>query len=363
MSLMGRPQWYEQLRYPYTATPTDVKTRRPESDMHEVFVSYAKADAEQALRIVEFLEAEGVRSWIAPRDIPPGVDYAQAIITAIEQSRALIVVLSEAANESTFVRREVERAVSKSKPLLPVRIREVTPSGALELFLSSAQWVDAWEAPIERHLSPLVVALKPGATPAVHAPSGAQRMNRVQQPFAPRARHLGIAGIFTGLALATLGLWWHASDGQNDERRNNVTEPAATPARNGVAATEKSTPAPSVSGIDIAGEWSVEYVALNTMHRGTLRVFDDPSGGLYRGTMELRWSNAITGEAKRVRQTASIRLADNEVIMNFSDPAMLEGRGTYQPDDFYLQPVSPSMLRGHARDRQGMIGSIVMVRK
>ena len=57
------------------------------------------------------------------------------------------------------MQKEVERAVSKAKAVLPVRIREVTPSGSLEFFVSSAQWVDAWRSPMEQHLSKLADAI------------------------------------------------------------------------------------------------------------------------------------------------------------------------------------------------------------
>jgi hypothetical protein len=89
----------------------------------------------------------------------PGEEYAKAVVGAIEASRALVVVLSEHANQSPFVGKEVERAVSKRKLIVPVRICEVVPSGALELFISASHWIDAWETPIERHLPPLVDAL------------------------------------------------------------------------------------------------------------------------------------------------------------------------------------------------------------
>ncbi|WP_146910032.1 toll/interleukin-1 receptor domain-containing protein [Arenimonas daejeonensis] len=111
--------------------------------MADVFVSYASADRDVAFRIVAYLEEQGIRCWVAPRDVGPGVEYGQAIIDAIGEVRALVLVLSDQSNESQFVRKEVERAVSKTKPVLPVRIREVTPSGALEFYISSAQWVDA----------------------------------------------------------------------------------------------------------------------------------------------------------------------------------------------------------------------------
>lgn len=128
--------------------------------MAEVFVSYASPDREVAQKIAIFLEGEGIGCWIAPRDVPPGMEYGAAIIQGIETSRAMVLVLSEHSNDSHFVRKEVERAVSKAKPVLPVRIREVNPSGSLEFFISSAQWVDAWRAPMEQHLSTLVAAIR-----------------------------------------------------------------------------------------------------------------------------------------------------------------------------------------------------------
>src|SRR5215212_4122586 len=128
--------------------------------MADIFVSYASPDRDVAFRIVAFLEEQGISCWVAPRDVGPGVDYGQAIIDGIEQSRALVLILSDQSNDSMFVKKEVERAVSKTKPVLPVRIREVTPSGSLEFFISSAQWVDAFKSPMEHHLLPLVAAIK-----------------------------------------------------------------------------------------------------------------------------------------------------------------------------------------------------------
>lgn len=127
--------------------------------MADVFISYAQPDRETAFHIAEFLEQQGIVCWIAPRDVPPGKDYGAAIIDGIETAKALVLVLSEHSNESGFVQKEVERAVSKAKPLLPVRIREITPSGSMEFFVSSAQWVDAWQAPIEQHLIKLADAI------------------------------------------------------------------------------------------------------------------------------------------------------------------------------------------------------------
>jgi len=174
--------------------------------MARVFVSHAKEDAAVAERIAAFLEGRGLGCWIAPRDVPAGMEYGAAILQGIEESDVLLLVLSERSNESQFVHREVERAVSKAKPVLPLRIREVAPSGALEFFLSQAQWVDAWQPPIERHLEQLVRAIEVlgGAAPTsvAHAPAA---------PRAPARRRRGVLAGALGLAgLAALAavLFW-----------------------------------------------------------------------------------------------------------------------------------------------------------
>ena len=79
-----------------------------------------------------------------------------------------MLVLSENANKLAFVKREVERAVSKGKPVFPIRLREVLPSKALELFISSAHWIDAWShrsrnawSGLPRQFLPLLEPIRP----------------------------------------------------------------------------------------------------------------------------------------------------------------------------------------------------------
>ena len=42
----------------------------------DAFVSYASQDAAIANSIVESLEAQGLKCWIAPRDVKPRAQYA-----------------------------------------------------------------------------------------------------------------------------------------------------------------------------------------------------------------------------------------------------------------------------------------------
>ena len=102
-----------------------------------------------------YLQAARIECWIAPRDVGLGEDYAEAIIEAIQNAKVMLLVLSTGANQSRHVKNEIERAVSKGKIILPVRIEEVLPQGALELHVATCQWVDAFVPPLETALSRL----------------------------------------------------------------------------------------------------------------------------------------------------------------------------------------------------------------
>jgi hypothetical protein len=83
-----------------------------------VFVSCASQDAAVANAAVEALEGDGVKCWIAPRDVVPGEFYAGAIIHAIDAAKVVVLVLSGNAASSQHVLREVERASSKRHPVI-----------------------------------------------------------------------------------------------------------------------------------------------------------------------------------------------------------------------------------------------------
>ena len=119
------------------------------------FISHAKADAKKASAIAEALESRGFKCWIAPRDVKAGRSYGDEIIRGIESAQNFVLVLSKASNDSAFVAREVERAVSKKKPIFAVRIANVEPAPSLELFISGTQWIDAFPGRLATHIDRL----------------------------------------------------------------------------------------------------------------------------------------------------------------------------------------------------------------
>jgi hypothetical protein len=161
---------------------------------HDAFISYSSHDKTVADAACALLETRGIRCWIAPRDVTPGMDWGSEIIDAINGARVMVLVYSSSANESGQIRREVERGVHKGIPIVPFRIEDVPMSKSLEYFISAQHWLDALTPPLEQHLDYLArtVALllsRPGPssettddTPEMSAPTGAAPLH--DAPFA-----------------------------------------------------------------------------------------------------------------------------------------------------------------------------------
>jgi hypothetical protein len=122
---------------------------------HDVFVSYASGDKSVADAVCATLESHGIRVWIAPRDVLPGMHYGEAIIDAIHESRIMVLVFSSKANLSGHIPKEIERAVSQGITVMPLRIENVAPAKSLDYFIGSIHWLDALTPPLEVHLQRL----------------------------------------------------------------------------------------------------------------------------------------------------------------------------------------------------------------
>jgi hypothetical protein len=123
---------------------------------HDVFVCHSSKDRMIANAIVARLEEHGIRCWIAPRDVVPGLEYAESIVEALARSTLTVLVFSANANSSPHVRRELERTASHGIPILPFRVEDVVPAPSVEYFISDAHWLDAMTPPMEQHLDHLV---------------------------------------------------------------------------------------------------------------------------------------------------------------------------------------------------------------
>jgi hypothetical protein len=126
----------------------------------DVFISYPHQDQAVANAARAKLEDQGIRCWIAPRDIAPGAEWAASIVDAIKACRALVLIFSSYANESAQVRREVQHGFDQGKPVIPFRIKAVAPEKSLAYYLPSVHWLEASTPPVEQHLDSLVRAVR-----------------------------------------------------------------------------------------------------------------------------------------------------------------------------------------------------------
>jgi TIR domain len=122
-----------------------------------LFVCHVSEDRPVALEVVEELERRGVRCWIAPRDVRPGMPFDDEIADAIEDSSAMLLIFSERCNEKQYIRREVTVAGESKKLIIPFRIETrsrnmVCVSGSLTctgsmLFLPGIKRSMKWSIP------------------------------------------------------------------------------------------------------------------------------------------------------------------------------------------------------------------------
>jgi hypothetical protein len=133
---------------------------REMDEASRVFVSHSSTDDKLAFAIVKGLEKRGIACWIAPRDVIPGAPYPSEIIRGINNSKAMVVMMTGNIHDSEFVSMEVERATDKKIIRIPLRFASTKPTGSLELLLSSSHWLAMTDPPKEDDLDILAGTLK-----------------------------------------------------------------------------------------------------------------------------------------------------------------------------------------------------------
>ena len=121
---------------------------------YDVFISYSSIDQKIAEGVCAYLEQQGVRCFVAYRDIPRGVVWATAIVKALENSRMMVVLFSKNFNESSQVERELELASNMKLPILTFRLSNDDFEDAKKYYLQNLHWIDAFPNP-ERSFSAL----------------------------------------------------------------------------------------------------------------------------------------------------------------------------------------------------------------
>lgn len=146
-------------------------------------------DADRATLLCLQLESEGISCWVAPRDIPAGQRYAEAILDGINECSVFLLLFSEAAGNSTHIHNELEHGASAGKRILVVRTDQADPreNRQISLFVRSHQWFDASHGPLSGYLHQLVYDLRCLLDGSADCPPFEQSAVAVQSRPAPHA--------------------------------------------------------------------------------------------------------------------------------------------------------------------------------
>jgi hypothetical protein len=174
---------------------------------HDVFISHSTEDKTAADAVCAILEKNGVRCWIAPRDIMPGADWGESIVNGIRTSRVLLLVFSTNANKSRQIKREVEIAADGGVTIVPLRIEDILPTDSFKYFLGNIHWLDALTPPLEKHLQEVAAKVKAilstesVSTPEASQPSLPAKVPTIQEPG--RRNVLPVIGGIIAVLIAT----------------------------------------------------------------------------------------------------------------------------------------------------------------
>jgi hypothetical protein len=215
----------------------------------DAFISYKTEDREAAERLCAALERESISCWMAPRDIPPGQEWAASIVAGLQRSRSFVLLLSSHSTTARQIAREAELADKQNLPIMTFRLEDVEPPNELLYFLGNLQWLDAFGGQFDSAAARLAEVIRnspnyPAAESSIRVPPGKERIPvapvtadlsaptlptptvpvTVPSATAPTKRHLWLIG--AGLiALLALAAWFGLRrSGENADAGKTVPE-------------------------------------------------------------------------------------------------------------------------------------------
>jgi TIR domain len=137
--------------------------------MHDLFLSYNRADADAVREARAQLEARGIRTFIDWHDLDAGRMWPDALERALRGSRVVAVFVGKT-GFGVWQKREVyyaldlqARSPEGSRPVVPVLLRGADPPAG---FLALNTWVDLRDGINKASIEPLVRMLEGVAQPA-----------------------------------------------------------------------------------------------------------------------------------------------------------------------------------------------------
>ena len=129
-----------------------------------VFISYSTKDNEFVEKTVKLIRSMNVSFWKAPENIPSGSSYAQEIVNAIRNCSLFLVLLSDNSQNSMWVEKEIDCALSYERNILPLNIDDTPLRDTFRFYLNNVQMIFYPKDP-EKAFSELKAKLSPLSVP------------------------------------------------------------------------------------------------------------------------------------------------------------------------------------------------------
>ena len=285
---------------------------------HDVFISHSSLDKPAADAVCHGLEAKGIRCWIAPRDQGGRTPYGQQITSAIESAQVMVLIFSNAVNNSQAVLNEINIAAEGANvTIVPFRLAKVDFNPELHFYLGRMHWLDAFPQPVDAYIDALVDTIQRNLKPPAARARGGRRGRRLAGVLDPARRPGGDPSAGTARS---------ASDAPGPDRRRRAGRTGPGPADRGrLAASAEPGAGPGGQHDDAGGRQRNRQGCRRRRHR----QHDKTGGG--------DSSQPIVGDgtdvnAVRPSNAAAVAMYEQEVIAG-GPPATLPGAtviNTYQ---------------------------------
>ena len=113
--------------------------------MGYAFISYSSANQNTADAVRLLFRKHGISSWMAPYDIPAGCEYADVICDALTNCACLVLILTAKAQDSVWVKKETNLAVTEGKTIIPIKLENIILNNSMRLYLNDQQIISVTE--------------------------------------------------------------------------------------------------------------------------------------------------------------------------------------------------------------------------
>ena len=130
-------------------------------DYLKVFISHSVSDYKVAKKLKCYMEEHWFSCFVAHKDISLTKKWKEEIIKALNSMEVFIILISQKCKESDYVNQEVGFALSRSVPIIPVKLDDNDPPG----FISEIQAITLNRENIEDETLNMIVSSIKGKFP------------------------------------------------------------------------------------------------------------------------------------------------------------------------------------------------------